>query len=96
MRAAGSTAGEGGEPGAERLTATWIAWSGSGLLTGQSLPAARVAPERSSAPNWYCHVARSGPRKGIVRSSICGSWVAHSACALAATPSSAKRGTSSG
>ena len=49
-------------PWAHRLTATWIASSGSGELTGQSLPATRRAPDRCSAPNGYCHEARSSPR----------------------------------
>ena len=81
---------------AVRVTAVWIAASGSGEVTGQSLPITNRAPARWSPPNGYCQVDRSSPRNGMVRSSICGSWQAHSACALAATPSSAKRGTSSG
>ncbi len=70
--------------------------SGSGLLTGQSLPAARVAPARCRSPNGYCQAARSGPRKGMVSSSICGSWAAHSGWMLATAPSRAKRVRSSG
>ena len=47
--------------------------SGSGLETLQSLPNANVAPERTRLANGYCRAVRSGPRNGIVRSSICGS-----------------------
>lgn len=46
--------------GERRLTATCTAWSGSGLLTGQSLPAARVvAPARSRSPNGLRRTGRA-------------------------------------
>ena len=85
-----------GSPYAVRLTATWIAASGSGVLTGQSLPATSRAPARCRSPNGYCQRDRSSPRNGSVSSTIWSSRQAHSACRLAATPSSANRGTSSG
>ena len=93
---AGTALARPASPYAVRVTAVWIAASGSGEVTGQSLPITSRAPARWRSPNGYCQVARSSPRNGIVSSSICGSWAAQSACALAATPSSAKRGTSSG
>ena len=64
-----------------------MAASGSGVLTGQSLPAARRAPARCRAPNGYCQPARSSPRNGSVSSTIWSSRQAHSACMLAVTPS---------
>ena len=70
--------------------------SGFGLDTGQSLPQASLAPSRTKAPNGYCQVLRSGPRKGMVRSVICGSKHAQSGWAFAVTPSARKRGTSCG
>ena len=46
------------------------------------------APARCRSPKGYCHAARSSPRNGSVSSTIWSSWQAHSACMLAATPSS--------
>ena len=43
-----------GSPYAVRFTAMWIAASGSGVLTGQSLPIASRAPARCRSPNGYC------------------------------------------
>ena len=47
-----------------------------GVVTGQSLPPARRAPARCRSPNGYCRPASAGSRKGMVRSSICGSCAA--------------------
>ena len=85
-----------GSPYDVRVTAVWMAASGSGVLTGQSLPATRRAPVRWRSPKGYCQRDRSSPRNGIVSSVIWGSWIAQRACMFAATPSSANRGTSSG
>src|SRR5262249_8994584 len=57
--------------------------SGLGLLTGQSLPAHRVAPAASRDRNGYCHPERRSPRKGMVSSSIWGPCAAHSGWMLA-------------
>ena len=53
-----------------RFTATSISRSGFGVDTLQSEPIASRAPARSSDPNGYCQSARSGPRNGIVSSSM--------------------------
>ena len=43
-----------------RVTAVWIAASGSGEVTGQSLPITSRAPAPWRSPNGYCQVDRSG------------------------------------
>jgi len=62
--------GSRGSSYAVRVTAVWIAASGSGELTGQSLPMTSRAPARWSPPKGYCHVERCSPRNGMVSSSI--------------------------
>ena len=85
-------AGRPGSPYAVRVTAVWIAASGSGVLTGQSLPATSRAPARCRSPKGYCQ--RPAPAPGTAGSArpSASSWQAQSACMLAATPSAAKRG----
>ena len=48
--------------------------SGSGVLTGQSLPATRRAPARWRSPKGYCRAAARRPRNGMVSSTIWSSW----------------------
>ena len=82
--------------GSARRIATSISSSGFAVETDQSEPNARVAPEACRDANGYCSGARSGPRNGIVSSSICGSCWAQYGWQFAMTPSSRNRGTSSG
>ena len=50
----GSVPARPGSPYDVRVTAVWIAASGSGVETGQSLPATSRAPARCRAPKGYC------------------------------------------
>ena len=81
-----------GSPYDVRCTAVWMAASGSGVLTGQSLPATSRAPAACRSPKGYCRPARSAPRNGIVSSVIWSSRQAQSDWMLAATPSSPEPG----